>query len=247
MPDVPGSLIIIGGHEDREGARAILRAVAARLGGKPLLLVTAASRTPEDYVQTYEAAFRELGVEVQPVDPQDFTPEQFERAGGLYISGGDQRRFMESTSSALRDCIRRLWSEGGVVAGTSAGASVLGELMLVSGPGETSPGEGDIELMPGLSLLPGCIVDQHFAERGRIGRLVASLTREPLLLGVGVDEDTAAIVEDGRLRVLGSGAVYVLKMQESEEPGVTPTGRPREFQMRVLAAGDSARLGSRRH
>jgi cyanophycinase len=96
------------------------------------------------------------------------------------------------------------------VAGTSAGASVMSETMLVGGASSATHRIGDLHMAPGLGLVRDAIIDQHFAERGRFGRLIGAVAHNPRVLGIGIDEDTAAIVEDRLFRVIGSGAVYVV-------------------------------------
>jgi cyanophycinase len=236
MIGTTGSLIAIGGNEDREGQRTILRSVAVRLGGGRLLLLSVASTSPDDYLQLYREAFRDLGVEVVPVSVDDpDAAQKFADAGGLFISGGNQSRFMDLVTAELRESIRALWMRGGVVAGTSAGASVLGAVMLAHGAGDESPDRDDVDLREALGLVGGTIIDQHFAERGRIGRLVAALAQRGDLRGLGIDEDTALVIEPERMLVIGSGSVYLLD-------SVPPRADPPEFRLRVLAAGDSIRV-----
>jgi cyanophycinase len=134
-------------------------------------------------------------------------------AAVVFFTGGDQLKITSQLGdSPLYERIRRIYLDGGTVAGTSAGASVMAETMLVSGESDASPRVGSVVRMaPGLGLLPGVIVDQHFAERGRVGRLVGAVAQNPRILGVGIDEDTAIVCEPGAcFSVLGRGAVYVL-------------------------------------
>jgi len=107
------------------------------------------------------------------------------------------------------DRIRDLLARGGTVAGTSAGASAMSETMLVGGPDESHRID-TVQMAPGLGFIAGVIIDQHFAERGRLGRLVGAVAQNPRLLGIGLDEDTPVIAEAAGFRVLGSGAVYVV-------------------------------------
>jgi cyanophycinase len=243
MPGTPGPLVIIGGHEDREGDRTILRAVASHAAGGPLLLLSAASASPEKYLGVYEAAFADLGVTLVPISATE-PDSTFQGAGGVFISGGDQKRFMEDVPAEVRESIRALRSRGGVVAGTSAGASVLSEVMLAAGPGRESPDLGDVDLREGLGLLRAAVIDQHFAERGRIGRLVAAVAQRPDVVGIGIDEDTAVIVDGERIEVVGAGSVYLLDVPRAARDAAP---RAAEFRLRVLAAGESARLGGPRH
>jgi cyanophycinase len=211
MPETQGPLVIVGGHEDHDGERKILREIARLLDGRTLLLCPDASKVPEGYVDRYRSAFGSLGVDVVPVHSATDDPELLGSAGGIFFSGGDQDRLLAAVAGTpLARAVDDLRCRGGVVAGTSAGASVMGDTVLARGPGDASPATDDVELASGLGLLPGVLIDQHFAQRGRIGRLTASIVRRPELLGVGIDEDTAIIVEGSVFRVIGSGAVYVI-------------------------------------
>jgi cyanophycinase len=212
-----GVLIAIGGHEDKEGARVVLSEVAQRLSGEVLVLATVASHEPEGYFASYEQAFTELGVKelrelyvherCEASDPEKL--KVFDGASGVFFTGGDQLRISSQIGdSPIEARVRQLLSQGGVVAGTSAGASVMSETMLVRGANQESHRIGDLHMAPGLGLVRDMIIDQHFAERGRIGRLLGAVAHNPRVLGVGIDEDTAVLIEGDRMRVIGSGAVY---------------------------------------
>src|SRR3546814_4286149 len=106
-----------------------------------------------------------------------------------------------------------LWDihrRGGLIAGTSAGAAVMSETMLVKGSSSESHRIGDLHMAPGLGFVRDAIIDQHFAERGRIGRLLGTVAQNPRVIGIGIDEDTAILLRDDALEVLGSGAVYIV-------------------------------------
>jgi cyanophycinase len=131
----------------------------------------------------------------------------------VFFTGGDQLKI----TSQLGDTptysrIQEIYEEGGVIAGTSAGASAMSETMLVANDGEASYRIKSALLMaPGLGLAQDMLIDQHFSERGRMARLIGAVSQNPRVLGVGIDEDTAMIVEHNRsFRVIGSGAVYVI-------------------------------------
>src|SRR3546814_16920397 len=107
-----------------------------------------------------------------------------------------------------------LWDihrRGGLIAGTSAGAAVMSETMLVKGSSRESHRIGDLHMAPGLGFVRDAIIDQHFAERGRIGRLLGAVAQNPRVIGIGIDEDTAILLRDDALEVLGPGAVYVVE------------------------------------
>lgn len=216
-----GPLFIIGGHEDRdpEGRRTILAAIAGRLGGGKLVIATTASPSRTGYFEEYAAAFADLHagelVELYLDQRSDAdapaTRDLLEGARGIFFTGGNQTRLTSMIAgTAVATWLQRLHDEGGLIAGTSAGASAMSATMLVAGDSDDSGRRGAVEMAPGLGLLEGTIIDQHFAQRGRIGRLVAALAAAPGSLGLGLDEDTAAVVEDGVLSIVGSGAAYVL-------------------------------------
>ena len=216
-----GCLIIIGGHEDRDpkGKRAILREVAKHVRGGKLVLATVASHRPEGYFDEYEKAFADLGIG----EIVELYVEERSRAGdreklsvlddaaGIFFSGGDQLRITSQIGdTGIEAKVRAIYDRGGLVAGTSAGASVMSETMLVKGSSKETHRIGDLHMAPGMGLIRDVIIDQHFAERGRFGRLIGAIAHNPRILGLGLDEDTAAVVEGDRFKVIGSGAVYVV-------------------------------------
>lgn len=218
-----GHLIAVGGAEDRQRDRLILRRFIDLSGGPEarLLLLTAASGDPEGAWAGYQGVFAELGA--QRVEPIDFrTPEQANdpaavdrllAADGIYISGGDQRRLMSVLweTQAARALHLAFHLRGCCIGGTSAGAAALSRQMLAIGEPALRPYRDAVSLDIGLGLLSSAIVDQHFNERHRLGRLLSALALRPDLLGIGIDEDTALVIERGRgLQVLGNGAVTLV-------------------------------------
>jgi cyanophycinase len=133
-------------------------------------------------------------------------------AAAVFFTGGDQLKITSQLGDTpIYNRVREIFDAGGLIAGTSAGASVMTETMMVAGDGDHSHRIGSmLKLAPGFGLLPGVIVDQHFAERGRIGRLLGAIAQNPRMLGIGLDEDAAILVRRGRFKVVGSGAVYVV-------------------------------------
>ena len=130
----------------------------------------------------------------------------------LFFTGGDQLRITSMIGgSPVYDAIKELCINGGIIAGTSAGASVMSDTMIVEGNDEESPHKCTLKMSPGLGLVKNIIIDQHFAQRGRIGRLLTAIAQNPEVLGIGIDEDTAILVSDkGTAEVIGSGAVYFI-------------------------------------
>jgi cyanophycinase len=257
-----GSLIIIGGHEDRdpEGRRTILREVARRVAGGKLVLATVASHQPEGYFEDYRRAFADLDVgelvELYLVDRGEAESAAklalLDDAAGVFFSGGDQLRITSQVGDTpIEQKVRALFGRGGVVAGTSAGATAMSETMLVRGTSAETHRIGDLHMAPGLGLIRNVIIDQHFAERGRFGRLLGAVAHNPRVLGLGVDEDTAAIVEGERLRVIGSGAVYVFDGQHVTHSNIAEASPERvlslhEVRVHVLGTGDGFDLRERR-
>jgi cyanophycinase len=256
-----GTLVIIGGREDKEGDKDILRYVAREVGGGKLVVVTAASERPQELWAAYEPLFRSLGVrhlaQLAVADREDAHRPSVARtlqdADGIFITGGDQLRL----TSALGDSIvfqrmREIFEQGGVVAGTSAGASVMSETMLVGGAAEASPRiGGELEMAPGFGLAAGILIDQHFAERGRTGRLVGAIARNPRIIGVGIDEDTAIVIRGNRtFEVLGAGAVTIIDGSRITRSSVTEDEEGRsmsvfDVRMHLLSQGDAFDLRTR--
>jgi cyanophycinase len=256
-----GTLIVIGGGEDKEGRKTILKEVARCVGKGRLLVSPVASHEPEGYFPPYEEAFKELGIEdVRELDirtREDASdPDKlalFEGATGLLFTGGDQLRITSQLGSTpFWERLKTLYDNGGVIAGTSAGASAMCETMLVQGTGRESHRIGDISLAPGLGLIKDAIIDQHFAERGRMGRLLGTLAPNPRVLGIGIDEDTAIVVEDDRqFRVIGNGAVYIVDATSISHSNVAEERRGRALsifgvQLHVLSQGDEFDMENRR-
>lgn len=216
-------LVIVGGAEDRLQDRLILRRFVQYAGG-PLArirLVTAASATPAAVAEVYASAFGELGVQdfaVLPLTDRDsaFDPDlrqQILEADGIFMSGGDQSRLMAAIweTPVLGAIHHAFHYRGCCIGGTSAGAAVMSRHMIAQGPALLRPSKDAIDTDIGLGLLPAAVVDQHFSERRRLARLLSALAQRPDLLGVGIDEDTALVVERGSaLEVIGRGVVTLV-------------------------------------
>ena len=219
----PGRILAIGGAEDKTRERIILRHFLKSAGGEraSVVVLATASEVPETG-RRYRELFELLGV--HRVDAlQIHTREDalgadresldlLERASGLFLTGGSQIRISSALGgTALAAAIRRRHAEGMVVAGTSAGASLLSEHMIAIGDSGGTPRRRLVHLAQGLGLAPDLIIDQHFRRRDRLGRLLTALSYNPGPLGLGIDEDTAAVIDpDGTMKVLGAGAVTVV-------------------------------------
>ncbi len=217
-----GTLVIIGGAEDKDGDAVILRRFL-ELAGKEkarIAVITTATEQPEVVGKDYDCIFSRLGA--QEVIHLDISSRRSaENPGyckmlseitGLFFTGGDQVRITSILGGTpVEETIRERLRQGVVVAGTSAGASAMSDTMIVGGNGEDAPKQDTVRMAPGLSLLRGVAVDQHFAQRGRINRLLSVVAQHPYVLGLGIDEDTAVVITGGRrLEVVGNSMVTVI-------------------------------------
>ncbi|MBC7560423.1 MAG: cyanophycinase [Dermatophilaceae bacterium] len=215
-------LLIIGGAEDKVGRATVLRRFVRLAGGRKarIVVIPSASAFPDEAVETYNVAFGRLGApQVVVVNPRSRQAAadsalvgEMDNATGVFMTGGNQLKLSQLfVGTPLAAAISRAHERGAVVAGTSAGASIMSSFMISLGADGVTPRQRSSQLTSGLGLLPGVIIDQHFDQRARYGRLMSLVAGSPDLLGVGIDEDTAAEVRDGRrLMVVGSGAVFVV-------------------------------------
>ena len=235
----PGLLIAIGGAEDKVRERLILRHFVEACGGPDahLVVLATASEVPETG-ERYADLFYQLdadSVEVLRVrnredalGADDEMIDLLEYATGLFMTGGSQLRITSALGGTrLAETILQRHRAGMVVAGTSAGAAALSEHMISMGDSGGTPRRRLVQMAKGLGLAPNLVIDQHFRRRDRLGRLLTALSYNPEPLGLGIDEDTAAIIDgDGLLRVLGSGAVTVIdasSLRYSDSDGVSRT------------------------
>ncbi|MEC9488307.1 MAG: cyanophycinase [Halanaerobium sp.] len=220
--DKTGKMIIIGGREDKDGRRQILARVAEEAGGRDgsLLIITTATHSPQETGAVYRRIFSDLGidrVEVLNIDGREYADshdvqEKIRSATGIFFTGGDQLRITSilggsRAGTSMKSALKR----GTLLAGTSAGASVMSETMIIGGIEEGPPGKGTVQLAPGLGFLEGVVIDQHFAQRGRIGRLISAVAQNPKIIGIGIDEDTAIIMGGQKsFKVLGKSTVTIV-------------------------------------
>lgn len=231
----PSLLALIGGNEDRLTPGVVLRELiaacrAALPVGAPLKLVvlSTASGEPELLWSQYEPAFRSLGAEPRWLDIRERSAAAdpaalaaLREADLLFMTGGDQERLIDVVAGTpLHALMRERHALGELaIAGTSAGASALGAHMPVGDLNDQIAPLGPAEaLHPALGLMPALVVDQHFAQRRRLARLLHLVSLSPRHLGVGVDEDTALLIRPGHgLRVVGAGAVTVIDGSRASE------------------------------
>lgn len=219
---VQGNLIIIGGAEDKQGAKEILHAAARECGGENgrMVIIATASQSPKELGETYRTLFTELNVgKVQVADIQTRQEaddpayaQMIMEATGIFFTGGDQLRITSILGGTKsEEGLHSAYLKGAMVAGTSAGASVVCSTMITDGLNNDPARKCTLKMAPGLGLLEQVIVDQHFAQRGRLGRLLCGVAENPHTLGVGIDEDTAIhVYPDGHFQVLGANAVTVI-------------------------------------
>ena len=225
-----GPVMPIGGGEEKDGEanKEVLQRFVDLAGGKKarIVVVPTASETPEEVGQQYVEVFNELGAKsveilnIQQREDANDTPavELLGSATGIFITGGAQARLVALMAGTFAmECIRLRNAEGVVVAGTSAGASIVASHLMAGGTGlagnsgSAAARKGLVELVAGFGLLQDVIVDQHFSERGRMGRLLSVFAANPGLLSIGLDEDTPVVIHrEGMLEVLGSGMVTIV-------------------------------------
>jgi cyanophycinase len=220
-----GQLVIIGGAEDRDGECKILREFIRRAGGLEarIVVMTVATELPRETGDDYIRTFERLGVEnvriVDTVYREDADAsnslEAIDKASGVFFTGGDQARITNILKDTEIDkLLHKKFSEGLVIGGTSAGAAMMPDMMIVEGDSETNPRVEIVDMEPGMNFLPGIVIDQHFAQRGRIGRLLAAVAQQPATLAFGIDENTALAVKGNEAEVVGEGAVTVIDVAD---------------------------------
>lgn len=234
---VQGTLLIVGGAEDKEGKCEILSKFVELSGGEDamILVITTATEDSARAGQDYTRIFERLNagkVEVLDLDSrqkanQPYIAKLLDKATGIFFTGGDQLRITAMLGGTVaNDGLRKAYLQGTVIAGTSAGASVMTNTMVVEGDSDEAPKLNTIKLAPGLGLLEEVVVDQHFAQRGRIGRLLTAIAHNPYILGMGIDEDTAVVVHpDAKLEVIGSQTVTFIDGRQitfSNVSGLSP-------------------------
>lgn len=221
---VQGKLLIIGGAEDKTGECKILKRFVREAQTRTVVVLTAATEYPEQVGTEYTELFERLGVnDVRVVDVanrrqanSESLVRQLEAASGVFFTGGDQLRITGLLGGTLLGrTLQHLYERGIIIAGTSAGASVMSDTMIVGGASGT-PKKNTLAMAPGLGLLRAIVIDQHFAQRGRIGRLLEAIAHNPYVLGIGIDEDTAILVApNGTFQVVGNQSVTVVDASPS--------------------------------
>lgn len=219
--DIKGHLFVIGGAEDKTGDCVILRKACSLLQEQDVFtILTTATEEPEVVGNEYKAVFSKLGlkqIQILNINTRDDANnteicQQLSNSKCLFFTGGDQLRItsiLGGTSSY--GIIKQVYHDGGMIMGTSAGASVMSSTMIVKGEDNEPARKCTLKMAPGLDLFNNVIIDQHFDQRGRFGRLLTGVAENPDVLGIGIDEDTAILVyPDMHFEVFGSNAVTII-------------------------------------
>lgn len=226
-------LIIIGGGEDKKADKEILKKVIELSGGRSskVAIVTTATNYPLEVGEEYKRIFYDIGAEhVETINiinrieaNRKQICDELENITCVFFVGGDQLRISSILGgTSFHKRIMELMKEGLLIAGTSAGASMMSQIMVVEGDDEDAPRKCTIKMAPGMGFLNGAIVDQHFNQRGRIGRILGAVAQNPSTLGIGIDEDTAIIVNSkSELKVIGSGVVTIIDGMEIEYTNIS--------------------------
>ncbi len=257
-----GYIVPIGGAEDKEGPSDILRKFLDVSGGPGarIVIIPTASKL-EDTGERYEQLFLKLGAGEAKALPlkerKDASEpaylEEIERANGIFVTGGNQLRLTTILGGTpIAKAIRRASSRGVAVGGTSAGAAILSEHMIAYGAEGHTPRAGSVALVPGWGLTNRILIDQHFRQRDRLGRLLTALAYNPFAVGVGLDEDTAAFIDPDRvLTVVGTGALTIVDVSELDHSSIAELneGQPvcmTNVRLHVLTEGAKFDLETRK-
>jgi cyanophycinase len=215
------TLFAIGGGEFAEATDVLeefLKLVKEKRDPQ-ITVMTVATNKPESAAAKYNNLFRRHGIKhVHVIDVSqrddafdEKSLESMKSADALFFTGGDQLNVTALMGgSPLHNLLYKRIEKGFIVAGTSAGAAMMSNSMIVSGRSDNSPKVGGVEIAPGMDLLSGTIIDTHFSQRGRHGRLLTAIAHYPQDLGIGIDERTAVVISNGVFRVIGEGVVTIM-------------------------------------
>jgi cyanophycinase len=214
-------LLAIGGGELVDSKDA-LNEIILHLKGKSdarIVVMTVATNEGESAAVKYNSIFRGSGINhvdtVHVMQRDDAFDEgsltKVKNADALYFTGGDQLNITSLLGgSPLHNLVHEKYESGTLIAGISAGAAMMSSSMIISGDSEIPPTVGGVEIAPGMNMIDGTVIDSHFSERGRHGRLLTAIAHYPQLLGLGIDERTAVMFRNGEFKVLGKGVVTVV-------------------------------------
>jgi cyanophycinase len=221
LTEARGKLMVIGGAEDREGECHILKEFVRLANGEDarIVILTTATESPEELGKVYIKAFKRLGAkEVQMIDISTRADamakkniEAIRKSTGLFFTGGDQLHITSLMGGTdLQKVINERYEKDLIIGGTSAGAAMMSNSMILTGDSDENPRVGAVEMAAGMDLIVGCIIDTHFSQRGRHGRLLTAVGHYPQDIGFGIDENTAMIVDKQGVKVIGEGSVTVI-------------------------------------
>jgi len=261
-----GILIAIGGHEDKSpkpgtdpdaeyAPDSILRRFVSEVGrNKNILIVPIASEEPEAAAKDYLDVFTSLEAgKVEVFDLQNreqgYSEEslrQLEEADGFMFTGGDQLRLTALLGGTpwLKRLKERFTHDDIVIAGTSAGAAAMSTPMIYQGRDNQGMLKDEIHVTTGLQFVHDVAIDTHFVARGRIIRMAQIIATNPGCIGLGLEEDTAVVIRDGReLEVIGSGVVTVVDGQDCTDTNIhrISSGEPitiRDLKVHILSCGE---------
>jgi cyanophycinase len=257
MPELTKTAVmVIGGAEDKVHGRLILQTFFQRSGGVDarIAIIPCASREPAVIGTRYHEIFTEMGakalevIDIRDRDQAD-NPDwhaYLEDCTGVFMTGGDQLRLCGlMADTPIMERVRMRAQLGEVtLAGTSAGAAVMGEHMIAGGGSGESPNRSLVDMTKGLGIIPEVIVDQHFHNRNRMARLMSAIAACPDRLGIGIDEDTCAMFEgNGSFQVIGRGTVTVIdpnQLSYTSHPdiGTTEPLSIHNLRIHILSHGD---------
>ena len=260
QPRMPQStktaVLVIGGAEDKIHGRLILQTFFQRCGGSDarIAIIPSASREPAVIGSRYHDIFEEMGakaIEVLDIREREHGEDPVwqafvEDCTGVFMTGGDQLRLCGLLSDTpIMERVRMRAQLGEItLAGTSAGAAVMGQQMIAGGGSGESPNRSLVDMTAGLGIIPEVIVDQHFHNRNRMARLLSAIASHLDKLGIGIDEDTCAMFEgDGTFQVIGKGTVTVIDSSGASHPNQLTIGMNdplsiHNLRLHVLSHGD---------
>lgn len=259
-----GILIPIGGGEDKEESKDVLCRIISETGKSDphICLITLATGHPEEVAEIYQKAFKALDITTISVihfltrmdaDSQE-NLQKIKDCDLVMFSGGNQLKLSSLLGgTGLLALIKERYfdEEQFVVAGTSAGAAAMSNTMIIAGKSQESLIKGSLELTNGLDLINRVFIDTHFTQRGRIGRLIQTVTCNPGILGLGLGEDTSAVIKNGEMEVCGSGLVIIVDGRSIEYTDLTDIkdGEPitvEGIKLHVLGCGKKFIIPERR-
>jgi cyanophycinase len=228
--DGKGILVAVGGGESGKITGDSIKIIekfiefAGGIDKAKIVVMTVATNDPENAGERYEELFTKVkfkNFELVDIAEREQSYDEtilkkVEGATGLYFTGGNQLHVTALMGGTpLHQLILDRFSKGFVIGGTSAGAMMMSSSTLVSGESDCAPRLGAVEVAPGMELLDNSIIDTHFSQRGRHGRLLSAVVHNPQTVGIGIDERTAMVVQDGKFEVIGEGAVTIVCAKNS--------------------------------